>query len=147
MNFLKLRFGCALLLAAGFTLAAAEAAAQEYPVRPVRLIIPFSAGGAADVPGRIVAQRLSDGLRQQVIIENRPGAGTSIGVKAAAALPPDGYSLLMYGQNIAYLQMLYPDLGFDPVKAFVPIAPLAAYFHVIVISPALPVKTLPEFVA
>jgi tripartite-type tricarboxylate transporter receptor subunit TctC len=68
-------------------------------------------------------------------------------VKAAAAMPPDGYNLLMYGQNIAYLQMLYPDLGFDPVKAFVPVAPLAEYFHVIVISPALPAKTLPEFVA
>ena len=62
-------------------------------------------------------------------------------------MPPDGYSLLMYGQNIAYLQQLYPDLGFDPVKAFVPVAPLAEYFHVVVISPALPAKTLPEFVA
>ena len=82
-----------------------------------------------------------------MIIESRPGAGTSIGVKAAAALPADGYNLLMYGQNIAYLHMLYPDLGFEPIKAFVPIAPLADYYHVIVISPALPVKTMKEFVA
>ena len=95
----------------------------------------------------MVAQPLSARLGQQVIIENRPGAGTSIGVKAAAASPPDGYTLLMYGQNITYLQMLYPDLGFDPVKAFVPIAPIADYFHVVVISPALPAKTLKEFVA
>ncbi len=121
--------------------------AQPYPDKPIKLIIPLVAGSPITALARVVAQPLSARLGQQVVIESRPGAGTSIGVKAAAALPPDGYGLLMYGQNIAYLRQLYPDLGFDPIKAFVPVAPLAAYFHVVVISPTLPATTLPEFVA
>lgn len=139
-----------LALAIVATLAAfgtAPAQAQHYPDKPIKLVIPLVAGSPITALARVVAQPLSQRLGQQVIIENRPGAGTSIGVKAAAAMPADGYNLLMYGQNIAYLQMLYPDLGVDPVKAFVPIAPLAEYFHVLVISPALPAKTLKEFVA
>ena len=140
-----------LTLAIAFVLAAgsgpAPAQAQQYPDRPVKLVIPLVAGSPITALARVVAQPLSARLGQQVIIENRPGAGTSIGVKAAAAMPPDGYGLLMYGQNLVYLQQLYPDLGFDPVKAFVPVAPLAEYYHIVVISTALPAKTLPEFVA
>jgi tripartite-type tricarboxylate transporter receptor subunit TctC len=143
MRWLVLAIAC--VVAAGFGTTPAQA--QQYPDRPIRLIIPLVAGSPITALARVVAQPLSARLGQQVIIENRPGAGTSIGVKAAAAAPPDGYNLLMYGQNIAYLQQLYPDLGFDPVKAFVPVAPLADYFHVFVISPTLPVKNLEEFVA
>jgi tripartite-type tricarboxylate transporter receptor subunit TctC len=121
--------------------------AQQYPDKPIKLIVPLVAGSPITALARAVVQPLSARLGQQIVIESRPGAGTSIGVKAAAAMSADGYNLLMYGQNIAYLQMLYPDLGFDPVKAFVPIAPLAEYYHVFVVSPALPVKTLHEFVA
>src|SRR5215510_16068603 len=113
----------ALILAAGSGVVPAQA--QQYPDRPIRLVIPLVAGSPITALARVVAQPLSARLGQQVIIESRPGAGTSIGVKAAAAMPPDGYNLLMYGQNVAYLQQLYPDLGFDPVKAFVPVAPLA----------------------
>ena len=141
------RLALAIVAILGAGIGASPAPAQHYPDKPIKLVIPLVAGSPITALARVVVPPLSARLGQQVIIENRPGAGTSIGVKAAAAMPPDGYSLLMYGQNIAYLQMLYPDLGFDPVKAFVPVAPLAAYFHVIVISPALPVKTLPEFVA
>src|SRR5215218_11391848 len=141
----QLALAITFIIAAGF--GAAPAKAQQYPDRPIKLVIPLVAGSLITALARVVAQPLSARLGQQVIIESRPGAGTSIGVKAAAAMPPDGYNLLMYGQNIAYLQQLYPDLGFDPVKAFVPVAPLAEYFHVIVISPALPAKTLQEFVA
>ena len=141
----RLMLAIALVLAAGFGHAPAQA--QQYPDRPVRLVIPLVAGSPITALARVIAQPLSARLGQQVIIENRPGGGTSIGVKAAAAMPPDGYNLLMYGQNIAYLQMLYPDLGFDPVKAFVPVAPLAEYYHIVVISTAMPAKTLPEFVA
>lgn len=125
----------------------APAQAQPYPDRPIKIVIPLVAGSPITALARVVAQPLSARLGQQVIIENRPGAGTSIGVKAAAAMPADGYNLFMYGQNIAYIQMLYPDLGVDPIKAFVPVAPLAEYFHVLVISPAIPAKTLQEFVA
>jgi tripartite-type tricarboxylate transporter receptor subunit TctC len=134
-----------LAVLAGF--GAAPAQAQSYPDKPIKIVIPLVAGSPITALARVVAQPLSARLGQQVIIENRPGAGTSIGVKAAAGLPADGYNLLMYGQNIAYLHLLYPDLGFEPIKAFVPIAPLADYYHVIVISPALPAKTLKEFVA
>ena len=141
----RLALAIAFVLATGYGQAPVQA--QQYPDKPIKLIIPLVAGSPITALARVVAQPLSARLGQQVIIENRPGAGTSIGVKAAAAMPPDGYSLLMYGQNIAYLQQLYPDLGFDPVQAFVPVAPLAEYFHVVVISPALPARTLPEFVA
>jgi tripartite-type tricarboxylate transporter receptor subunit TctC len=142
-----LRVVLAIATAVLTVLAAAPAQAQQYPDKPIKLVIPLVAGSPITALARVVVQPLSTRLGQQIIIENRPGAGTSIGVKAAAALPPDGYNLLMYGQNIAYLQQLYPDLGFDPVKAFVPIAPIADYYHVLVISPALPPKTLKEFVA
>jgi tripartite-type tricarboxylate transporter receptor subunit TctC len=133
------------MLAAGF--GAAPAHAQPYPEKPIKLIVPLVPGSPITALARVVAQPLSARLGQQVIIENRPGAGTSIGVKAAAALPPDGYNLLMYGQNIAYIQMIYPDLGFDPLKTFVPVAPLAQFSHVFVIAPEIPAKTVQEFVA
>jgi tripartite-type tricarboxylate transporter receptor subunit TctC len=124
-----------------------SARAETYPDRPIKLVVPLVAGSPITALARVIAQPLSERLGQQVIIENRPGAGTSIGVKAAAAMAPDGYSLLMYGQNIAYLQQLYPDLGLDPLKAFVPVAPLAQFSHVFVIAPELPAKTLKDFVA
>jgi tripartite-type tricarboxylate transporter receptor subunit TctC len=76
-------------------LIAQNAVAQAFPTRAVRLLIPFSAGGTADVPGRILGQRLSDGFKQQVVIENRPGAGSTIGAEAAAKAPPDGHTLFM----------------------------------------------------
>jgi tripartite-type tricarboxylate transporter receptor subunit TctC len=141
----RLAIAIAAMIAAGF--GAAPTQAQPYPDKPIKLVIPLVAGSPITALARVIAQPLSARLGQQVVIENRPGAGTSIGVKAAAALPADGYSLLMYGQNIAYLQMLYPDLGFDPIKAFVPIAPLAQFSHVFVIAPEIPAKTLKEFVA
>jgi tripartite-type tricarboxylate transporter receptor subunit TctC len=139
----KLAFIAAALLLAS----ALPAQAQHYPDKPIKLVIPLVAGSPITALARVIVQPLSARLGQQIIIENRPGAGTSIGVKAAAAMPADGYNLLMYGQNIAYLPLLYPDLGFEPIKAFVPVAPLAQFSHVFVISPALPAKTLKEFVA
>jgi tripartite-type tricarboxylate transporter receptor subunit TctC len=138
-------FAVAALLSAWFSTTPAQA--EAYPDKPIKLVVPLVPGSPITALARVVAQPLAARLGQQIIIESRPGAGTSIGVKAASVLPPDGYNLLMYGQNIAYLQQLYPDLGFDPMQAFVPVAPLAAYFHVIVISPALPARTLQEFIA
>src|SRR5262245_40235722 len=85
--------GYAVSLTAGCGLLAHGATAQTFPTRPVRLIIPFSAGGAADVPGRILSQRLSEGFKQQVVVENRPGAGSTIGAEAASKAPPDGHTL------------------------------------------------------
>jgi tripartite-type tricarboxylate transporter receptor subunit TctC len=86
-------------------------------------------------------------LRQNVIVENRPGAGTTLGMKAVIGAPPDGYTLLVAGQALAYAGLLYPDLGFDPATAFAPVATLAGWSHVLVVRQGLPVKTVAELVA
>ena len=147
MNLLNLRLGRALFLAAGFTLAAAEAAAQAYPARPVRLIIPFSAGGAADVPGRIVAQRLSDGLGQQVIIENRPGAGSTIGAEAAAKASPDGYTLFMVSNTHFVSAALHKKLNYDALNDYTPVTQITSAPNILVVHPSLPAKNIKELVA
>jgi tripartite-type tricarboxylate transporter receptor subunit TctC len=90
---------------------------------------------------------LSTRLGESVIIENRPGAGTSTATRAVVNATPDGYTLLMSGQTLAYLGLFYPDLGFDPLKAFAPVATLAGWSHVMVVNPAVPAKTVQELVA
>ena len=95
----------------------AQATAQDYPSRPVRIIVPFSAGGAVDGPMRVIAQELSKRLNQQVIVENRPGAGATIGSEAVAKSAPDGYSLLLASQTNAISSSLYSKLNFDPIEA------------------------------
>ena len=139
-----------VLIAAAFlstALTAVPASAQQYPDRPIKLIVPLVAGSPIVAVGRVVMAPLSARLGQQIIIDARPGGGTTIGLKAAAAAAPDGYTLFMYGQNIAYVQQLYPDLGLDPLKAFVPVANLMSFSHVLVIGSQVPAKTLKEFVA
>jgi tripartite-type tricarboxylate transporter receptor subunit TctC len=127
-------------------IAAGPAQAQDYPNKPIKLIIPLVAGSPIASLGRIVMAPLSAKLGQQILIDARPGGGTTIGLRAAAAAAPDGYTLFMYGQNIGYVQQLYPDLGFDPMKAFVPVANLMTFSHVVVIGSQVPAKTLKEFV-
>jgi tripartite-type tricarboxylate transporter receptor subunit TctC len=123
------------------------ASAQQYPDKPIRLIIPLVAGSPITTVARVVMAPLSERLGQQVLIDPRPGGGTTIGLKAAAVAAPDGYTLFMYGQNIAYVQHLYPDLGVEPMKAFVPVANLMIFSHVFVVGSQVPAKTLKEFVA
>src|SRR5262245_47191988 len=115
--------------------------AQTYPDKMVKVIVPFVPGSPVDVLARVVAQQLSARLGQSVIIENRPGAGTLTATKAVAAAPPDGYTLLMSGQALAYLSQFHPDLGFDPLKAFAPVATLAGWSHVMVVNPDVPART------
>jgi tripartite-type tricarboxylate transporter receptor subunit TctC len=126
---------------------AAPAQAEDYPNRPIKLIIPLLAGSPIASLARVVLAPLSAKFGQQIHIDARPGGGTTIGLKAAAAAAPDGYTLFMYGQNIAYVQQLYPDLGLDPMKAFVPVANLMTFSHVFVVGSQVPAKTLKEFVA
>jgi tripartite-type tricarboxylate transporter receptor subunit TctC len=121
--------------------------AQNYPVRPVRIIVPFSPGGAVDGPMRVIAQELGKRLGQQVVVENKPGAGATIGTDAVAKSPPDGYTLLLASQTNAISATLYPKLPFDPIEDFAPISLIGREPGVLVVKPALPVQTLQEFIA
>jgi tripartite-type tricarboxylate transporter receptor subunit TctC len=128
-------------------LAIAPVAAQEtYPSRPIRVIVPFSPGGAVDGPTRIVAQELTKRLNQQVVVENRPGAGATIGTEAVAKSAPDGYTLLLASQTNAISATLYPKLSFSPIDDFAPISLIGREPGVLVVNPVLPVKTVQEFI-
>jgi tripartite-type tricarboxylate transporter receptor subunit TctC len=138
--------GRALVAIAG-ACAALTAGAQAYPSRPIRLIIPFSAGGAADVPGRILAQRLTETLGQQVVVDNRPGAGSTIGAEAAAKSPPDGYTLFMISNTHFVSAALYKKLSYDSLNDYTPISQITSAPNVLVIHPSLPAKSVKELIA
>jgi len=122
-------------------------AAEAYPTRPVRMIIPFPAGGPTDVSGRIFAEAMGAQLGQQVVVENRAGAGGTIGTAAVAAAAPDGYTILYNTSSLLLGSMLYKAVKFDPLKDFVPIARTAGTPLVVTVNPQVPAKTLAEFVA
>ena len=134
----------AALLAAVVTTAPC---AQEFPTRPVRVIVPFSPGGAVDGPMRVIAQELGKRWGQQVVVENKPGAGATIGSEIVAKAAPDGYTLLLASQTNAISATLYTKLPFDPVEDFTPITLIGREPGVIVVNPAFPPKTFQEFVA
>jgi len=136
-------FAASLLLA----LAVTSAPAQDYPSRPIRIVVPFSPGGAVDGPMRVIAQEMSKRLGAGVIVENKPGAGATIGTDAVAKSPPDGYTLLLSSQTNAISATLYPKLPYDPIEDFAPISLIGREPGVVVVTPSLPVKTFPEFVA
>jgi tripartite-type tricarboxylate transporter receptor subunit TctC len=141
---LVLVFGA--LLTSALTFGAANA--QPYPNRLIKIIVPFAAGGPADTLARIVANRLSTGLGQSVILDNRPGAGGTIGAKAAAAAEPDGYTLL-YGNTAALVigPAVYASPGYDPAKQFTPVALVGVTYNVMVVNNAFPANSLPQFIA
>jgi tripartite-type tricarboxylate transporter receptor subunit TctC len=121
--------------------------AQEYPARPVKVVVPFSPGGAVDGPMRLIAQELSKRFGQQVIVENKRGAGATIGGEQVARSAPDGYTLLLASQTNAISATLYPRLPFDAIEDFTPVSLLGREPGVLVVNPALPAKTFQEFVA
>ena len=143
------RIVIASLLGAGVGLVTiAPADAQQYPNKQIKMIVPFPPGGPIDTMARLVAHELSIRLGQQTIVENRPGAGSTLGSKAAAAAEPDGYTLLFGSSgSLAVAPALYAKMHMDPLKMFTPIASVALLPHVFVVSPTLPVKTVAEFVA
>ena len=133
-------------LAAATTLPA-PSFAETYPARPIRMVLPLPPGGPIDTMGRMVASELSNRLGQQVIVDNRAGAGSTLGTKLAAAAAPDGYTLLFGSSgSLAVAPALYQSLDIDPLKAFTPVAKVALLPHVFVVSNALPVKSVKEFV-
>jgi tripartite-type tricarboxylate transporter receptor subunit TctC len=120
--------------------------AQDYPSRPIRIVVPFSPGGAVDGPIRIVAQELSKRLNQQVVVENKPGAGATIGAELVAKSPPDGYTLLLASQTNAISATLYSQLKFNSLDDFVPITLIGREPGVLVVHPSLPVQTIQELI-
>ncbi|MCU0898430.1 MAG: tripartite tricarboxylate transporter substrate binding protein [Burkholderiales bacterium] len=134
-----------VLLCTGALAADAPAA---FPAKPIRLVVPFPPGGSTDIIARVIGQKLSESLGQQVILENKPGAGGNIGVEMVARAPADGYTLVMghvgtFGSNPA----LYKRLPYDPVKDFAPVTLVAMVPNLLVVQPALPVRTTQELIA
>lgn len=138
---------CAALAASVLAPAPAGAQAQEYPNKPIRIIVPYAAGGMTDLVARVVGQKLGERLGQPVVVDNKPGAATIIGAEAVASAKPDGYTLLAATNTTLTINgWLYPSLRYDPVRSFVPIALVAAAPSVIVVHPGVPARTLEELV-
>jgi tripartite-type tricarboxylate transporter receptor subunit TctC len=137
----------ALMLATG-VLGGPQAGAQSYPAKPIRLVLPYPPGGGSDTIARPLAQRLTGRLGQQVVVDNRGGAGGSIGMENAARSAPDGYTIVMaLTAQLAVNPSLFRKLPYDPVKDFVPITLMADGPYILVVHPSLPVKSVKEFVA
>src|SRR6202161_3489122 len=125
-------------LCAGLVMAGTAWAADSYPDHKIRMIVPFSAGGPTDVIGRLVAERLSEVLGQQVYVENLPGAGGNLGVETAKRAAPDGYTIVVVSTGFVINPTLYAKLKYDPLKNFVPITLVAASPNIITVTPSLP---------
>jgi tripartite-type tricarboxylate transporter receptor subunit TctC len=129
-------------------LLASGAAGQDYPQKPIRLIIPFAPGGSNDIIGRLLAARLTETLGQQVIPDNRAGAGGSIGAEVAAKSPPDGYTLVIgHIGTLSVNPTLYKKLAYNPVTDFAPISTIAKVANIMVVHPSLPAKSVQELIA
>ena len=135
------------LLISAVAVVAQPVAAQQYPVRPIRLIVPFPPGGGTDTMARVVAPKLSEYLGQQVVPENRGGAGANIGAELAAKSPPDGYTVMLATITNAIGATLYTRLNYDLARDFAPITQLATTPHILVVHPSVPVKSVKEFTA
>jgi len=129
------------------SLAAGAALAQDYPSRPIRVVVPYSAGGSSDGPMRVLAQEMSKQLGQQMVVENKPGQGAMLGSADVVKAPPDGYTLLLASNPNAISASLYSKLTHDPVEDFAPISLLASEQAVLLVHPSVPAKNLREFIA
>src|SRR5882724_6334350 len=136
----------ALALLATFA-APTSGRAQSYPNRPVRLVVPFPAGGPADALGRVLADQLNKIWGQPVIIENRGGAGGNLGAEVVARSPADGYTLLLNASNHVINASLYERLPYDPIRDFTPVSEVTSYMLVLVVHPSVPAASVKEFVA
>lgn len=141
-------FAVAVLVLCAVVAVPRDGLAQAFPSKPIRIIVPFAAGGNVDITARTVAPVLTELLGQPVIVENRPGAGGMVGAKAAMESAPDGYTLMM-GSNssLSVAPNLYPNWPYDPVKGIAPISNLAAVPFVLVVKPTLPAQSLAQLVA
>ena len=138
----------AAVAAAFLVLATGSAVAQSWPAKPIRIVVPFPAGGSTDIVGRLLADKLSQSLGQAVVVDNRAGAGGTSGSDVAAKSAPDGYTFLLGTSSThAIAPALYPKLAYDPVKDFAPVSRVGTATILMVVHPAVPAKSVAEFVA
>lgn len=123
------------------------AAAQDFPTRPITLVVPYPAGGGNDVIARIVAERMSASLGQPIVIENRGGGGGTIATRQIARSEPNGYTLLIATSSLAINPSLYPDIGYDPRKDFAPVGLIATSSNVVLVHPSVPARSIAELIA
>ena len=138
-----LQYSVALLLA----VSSWSCAAEGYPSKPIRMIVPFTAGGGADIVGRLIAQKVSEDWGEQIIVENRAGAAANIGAAFVAKSDPDGYKLLFTGPNHSTNVSLYDNLTYDPVRDFAPVALLTSAPLILVTNPEFPAKSVADLIA
>ena len=145
---MRISVACARLMVAAVACAAIGGWAQSYPAKPIRIIVPFPAGGTADIMARVVGQKMTETWGQQVVIDNRSGAGGNIAAELAAKSAPDGYTLFLcvVGTHAIH-QSLYSKLPFDPIKDFSAVAYIAGVPNVVVVHPSIPVKSVKELIA
>lgn len=135
------------LIAALLLAVSAVATAQQYPTRPIRLIVPFAPGGGNDIAGRIIAESLTQALRQTVVVENRAGAGSVLGVDIASKATPDGYTMLMGNIALAFNAAMYKKLPYDALRDFAPVTLLVEQPNTLVAHPSIGAQTLKDFIA
>jgi len=141
-------FATAVAAAVALAASAGGAVAQNYPTKPIKLVVPFAPGGPADVIGRIIGQQLNIILGQSLVVENRGGAGGTIGARLAAMAEPDGYTLMFANTSTLSINpAVYQHLDYDPAKAFAPVALVGTTSNILVVNSALPVKTIAELIA
>jgi tripartite-type tricarboxylate transporter receptor subunit TctC len=136
-----------VLLAAAAAFASPAAMAQAYPNKPIKLIVPFAPGGFTDVVARILGQKLSVALGQQLVVENKAGAGSTIGTEFVAKAPPDGYTLVMVSTTHVISPWIYKSLNYDPIKSFTVVGKLVDSPYVLLVNPKVPAKDVKEFIA
>ena len=136
------------ILIASLAIAATSAFAQDYPTRPITLLVPFAPGGSSDVLSRLVAQKLTEAWQKQVIVENKPGGAGNIAMEAAQRAKPDGYTLILgHVGTLAVNPAMFGKLPYDPVKGFVPVSMIATVPNIIAVNPQVPAKDFKEFIA
>ncbi len=135
----------AVLIAALAVVASAPAAAQSYPTKPIRLVVPFAPGGGTDIVARVLTQRLNEALGQPVVADNRGGAGSTVGTDIVCKAPPDGYTLLLGNISLAFNAWLYKSLPYNALKDLAPVSMVAVQPNIVVIHPSVPAKSIREF--
>ena len=143
----RMRIGALAFAAALATLAAPMALAQQYPTKPIRMVVAFPPGGSTDLAARALGEKLATALGQQVVIDNKPGASGNIGAEFVARSAPDGHTLLMAATSFATAPAFFPKLGWDPVKDFAPVSLVATVPIIVVVNPSLPVYNTRDLIA